>query len=770
MQTRARRRLRSAAAVAIAGLACVRTLAMHAPLAWFDMDPLLATTAFPGITPAVSLAMDAAMLLCSALVLSTLLGAPLRRWALAAVVLAVLPAGAVLLHGAADADDLWRGTQWLATVVGAVALAAACACDTRSRTLRAALLGILLGALAPMLVRAGVQLGVEHPATVAHYHAERAQFLAARGWAPDSPQALLYERRLEQREASAWFGLANLLSSCCAAGAIALAALAIGARRRIESGTLLVLWIAAAGCAAVVAINGSKGATAALVLGAAVAALAARRTLGARGLARLAVALVLLAALAVVARGMVGEASGERSLLFRWHYLQGAMRALAQSPLAGVGPDSFSEAYLRLRPGRAPEEIQSAHSAWADWLAALGAAAAAWIALLLAAAWGAGRAAGAACARAAAPLDPGDADDPAGVRAAWIAAGVVLLAALAGIAVEHESLDAVGLATRLGGAALGAMLALAATTALLAAPGAAAAGLLGAVVALLSQAQIEMTLWQPGSAGWIAALVAVAAAPAGAWVRARVGADTADDAAPADGPSRGARALLGLGAGFVAALAGVTLVRGALPARAAEAAIADAAAPLAHAGQLDPVARGPVDAARADAANALLAGLDARTPADDRWSRRTEVLGVGLDQLADAIAQQPRSVAPADRALRRAQALALASLAVDLEPSHRVLGAAAFVAESVLAQPDAEAAQRAAALALLERAAQGTVERNPRSVRGWSRIAEAARLRGDADAARAAARRALEADASYELDPLRRLPAGERATLESLAK
>ena len=58
---------------------------------------------------------------------------------------------------------------------------------------------------------------------------------------------------------------------------------------------------------------------------------------------------------------------------------------------------------------------------------------------------------------------------------------------------------------------------------------------------------------------------------------------------------------------------------------------------------------------------------------------------------------------------------------------------------------------------------------NPRSVNGWSRLADLAAAQGDASAARTAAARALAADDSYELDPMRRIPAAERARLERLA-
>ena len=76
---------------------------------------------------------------------------------------------------------------------------------------------------------------------------------------------------------------------------------------------------------------------------------------------------------------------------------------------------------------------------------------------------------------------------------------------------------------------------------------------------------------------------------------------------------------------------------------------------------------------------------------------------------------------------------------------------------------------KAAIDSLLQRAAQRQVSINPRSVRGWTRLANVAESQGDAAASRSAALRAMAADDSFALDPLRQLPAPERATLERQA-
>ncbi|MCH8508285.1 MAG: O-antigen ligase family protein [Phycisphaerales bacterium] len=86
--------------------------------------------------------------------------------------------------------------------------------------------------------------------------------------------------------------------------------------------------------------------------------------------------------LAVMARGVVGERLGERSLLFRAQYMQGTAAVWAEHPVAGVGPGRFQDAYTRLKPERAPEEVTSPHSLAFDWVGVLGLGGVAWVGLV----------------------------------------------------------------------------------------------------------------------------------------------------------------------------------------------------------------------------------------------------------------------------------------------------------------------------------------------------------------------------------------------------
>src|SRR5690606_11618084 len=96
-----------------------------------------------------------------------------------------------------------------------------------------------------------------------------------------------------------------------------------------------------------------------------------------------AIAAVGSALVAVAARGVAGEKIGELSLLFRWFYLQGSARIIAEHPWLGVGPAGFRDAYLLAKPALSPEEVTSPHSVVFDWMSTLGVlAGGAWAVLL----------------------------------------------------------------------------------------------------------------------------------------------------------------------------------------------------------------------------------------------------------------------------------------------------------------------------------------------------------------------------------------------------
>lgn len=763
----------AAACVAIAGILSWRALVGQPPSLWFDVDPVSDPFPFAGIAPSTGLAVDALTLILACLsMLAVRRG--IDRVGAALAVLAAIGAIPIVIHSFNSPDHLWRGLQWMSAMGSAAAIVVSLRAMSheRSRATRAVLAGVLLAAIVPMAWHGVLQVWMEHPAMVEEFRAHRSEILAARGWAEGSSQALTYERRLMQPEATAWFGLSNVASSALAAGALTFAGAAFALRRVRPAGALL-LGLVSAVATALVVVNGSKGALLSLLVGTMFAAWCMWRAPSARTCARIATALVALVLVAVMVRGWVGERSSERSLLFRSHYVDAAVQVFGDHPWLGVGPAGFGESYLAARPDRSPEEVQSAHAAWADWLVSMGICGAAWIVLF--GALVALAAQGSAHARTSAhvgvvsgsvvPSGAGGARDEAApansrvrdVSFAWsrgpiIAALVVLVVSILAMLPESASLDDGTLLMRVLAALFAASIAGATVRAVLLGGRAWSAAIAGAVLLLAMHGQIEMTLWWPGSVGRTVALIAVGAA----------------FAVPRSASDRWSSIVASIAA--IALLVPATLgVIGAQGSRAAEAVVARAAQPLAAFGLarlgIAPAPATSLASARMQAALTLL-----EHPANP-WLDRPAVVSVGLQQLASAVSAVP----PGDPHWA-AHAILLANHALDTQKSESVAASAALVAES-LYEASTKAAtsdrnnapDRAAIIALLQRAAEYQVKCNPRSVRGWTRLADVAEAQGDHDAQRSAALRALAADETFELDPLRRLPDSARNSLHRQA-
>lgn len=492
------RALGLASAGIIAFVASLRCLAQVVEKRVLDVDPMLDPEPLAAISAAGSLALDVALLVASAGAFFWVHRSGRRinwLWYL----LAVVPAPWILVHASADLGHFWRESTWLAGMLAAVAAAHL----GRDRELRWLMIATALAATGPMAARGLWQVWVEHAGTVAMFEENKAQILADRGWSPGSPSALIYERRLKQPEPVGWFGLANVYASVMVTMAVMLGGLTLASlRARLPSGwTGLVGLGAAAALAAVTSQilaggSASKGAAGAfvaglLVVGFLVVPFLRRRT---HWLPIIGLALVALSLGAVVLRGLLADHLGEKSLLFRWFYLQGAVDIVRAHPWTGVGAAGFQEAFMLVRPPRCPEEPASAHSMFVDWLAAFGAAGAAWVglvALMLV-----------TRLRAAAAPAVGD-SDVAPQRIGALCAVVVMLtvsAAVAGCAIEWRLLDGSALLIRIAGVAGGVGIAVGAIRVLSAIGGGTERIILAAgVVTLLCHSQIEMTFWLPGS-------------------------------------------------------------------------------------------------------------------------------------------------------------------------------------------------------------------------------------------------------------------------------
>jgi hypothetical protein len=435
------------------------------------------------------------------------------------------------------------------------------------------------------------------------------------------------------------------------------------------------------------------------------------RTVLARHGGAIALALVAATLLGVVFRGAVLPESwlGEKSLLFRWHYLVGAGRVVTDHPLAGVGPDGFQAAYTAVRLPRSPEEVASAHSMFADWLAMLGVSGAAWIGMVLILVWRGAR------LRA----ETGDTPAPASPRLPLLAAAVVaVLGLLPALPLEAADLEAlsteigrgVGILGFVGAAAgLGLVLSRARSPAVDWALGCAA-------VVLVVHGQIEMTFFDSGSAVWMMCVLGLAGGA----------------------PARPA----GSRTGVVAAIVVLAFAAGLLLTSARKMFIAQVsmfkAANLLY----------PPEATRHDQMRQRERAADLLGSAYDLSPSWVVPLDEAVRQLlvAATLAEGPRRLELIDNA----SALADRALAGHGGPTSIALaGEAAWYRAAETGDPDDW--QRAIDL---NRRLTGI---DPHGIGSWRRYGDVLWESGRRDEAAVAYQRALENDANFELDPLKQL-------------
>ncbi len=468
----------------------------------FDGDPAFDASPAQAIGPLGSLSVDMAMLVAAAAVL-WLSSTAMTRAASLAALLAIPTAAVLAWHGSSDFESLWRGTTWIAGAFASVAVVAGLTAGGDGpgvNRLIGSALAVMLGVGAALLLRGGWQYVVEHAETVAYFEEHGEAFLASRGWSPDSPQAAAYERRLLGREASGWFGLANVYGGVVATISVALAGLLL--QRGVQPSR--AARFAAIGTAVIgsmlVLLNGGKGAIGALALGA--AAIAGARWWPGRWdrnaswwrACIVAVPLVMLGA--VTARFALGPEAlgGERSLLMRGYYLDGAMRALAESPL-GVGAGGFQPALLRLAAETCPEDAASVHHGWGDWVVAAGTIGVCWVALACLLAWW-------STAPSRSPTVGEQPEDEAGGDAAERAFVWAIVAGAISLVATASAIDPVSLLVQVGSVAALAFAARAMAP-WLERSATAGSGWRGAATITLSVvASLDMLHWHTGSSMW----------------------------------------------------------------------------------------------------------------------------------------------------------------------------------------------------------------------------------------------------------------------------
>jgi hypothetical protein len=494
----------------VIGVVLLRICTSHDSFPGWSGDPLELPSPILGITPIISLLLDALLLVLSSALLWCSPATSVRR-----LLLLFIAAGFAAYHACfrrgGDIDDALQGFNWIAALTAGVALSAGCS-DSRRRALA---FGAIMSIIPLLVLKGAHQYFIEHAETLAAFKTDKDHYLASQGWSPGSSMALAYERRIGQAEALGWFGLANVYATTCAAGLVAvLGTLWSQLRSNAPRWSTIGLGLISLGAGFALVLAGAKGGYAAAGLGVAIFALPRLvPTKGTRAAAAfIAVACVAGPLAAIAARGAVGERLHELSLLFRWYYLEGASRIFADHWTIGLGPSGFRDAYVLAKPALSPEDVTSPHSVLFDYACAFGlgglALGACWFGLVLDAARG-------MFTPCNTPPTAATVDLRSTLRmlAAPLATGILASAYL-----EQPIASPASTLIRLGGITGGMVVGAAIFRAFMSPDTAGrrytAIALGAAALTLAAHAQIEMTCINPGAAGWIMCVLGIAASNA----------------------------------------------------------------------------------------------------------------------------------------------------------------------------------------------------------------------------------------------------------------
>jgi hypothetical protein len=716
--------------IGIVSIAVMRCVIVFAPQVHFDVDPVSDSTPLGGFGPAGSLVLDVILLLsCAVAIIGEWRRGAGIDWKLFA--LALIPVPVVMWHGSSDAGDLWRGSTWACAAI-ACAIAAHLA---RDRTMRIVIIALHAAAIAIILVRGFNQIFIEHPAMVEIFDERKEQFFRDRGWDVDSSAARIYERRLHQPQPLGWFATTNVVASFVTFGLVFGIGLTIAATRaKLQGGWAAAMALWALACAIALWFTGSQGAIGATCIGAAFAVALQIWRNRARDSSRIpaliACALILLTLLGVIMRGALLPESfaGDKSLLFRWHYMIASARIFIENALLGVGPDGFQAAYTMHRVPRNPEEVASAHSMFIDWLCTLGISGFSWIGLVAISLWRGGRA-----IMLSSTADAQSEIAPAqrfAFRAAIIVAAVAFIPAFG--YVEIKVLDPHSALIRLLAVFIFAAVACMMGYVLIRdANRNAEPWLFAAITALLIHSQIEMTFSQPGAGVWCLAIIGMLAAPT-----------------PRANANRQSILVAVITTTAIVTFAAWLMVTGALPAIAQQRAMADAES------LLDTVRQNPDDRAltiaRRQAAAAKL------IEAHGRWPINARPLEAAATQL-ELASVQPQGVALG--LLMHARDVIDRAVAEHRKPNSIAMAVGINV-RLAQATGDQEYWQGAVQLA------RELTRIDPHGLSAWKRLGDVFWMAGERAESAKAYRHALDADANFELDELKRLSNRARSEIQ----
>ncbi len=511
------------------------------PQVYWDVDPRSEQAASPltilGPHVAVWLNVFSVLLAAAVMALHHLAG---RRIAWFSTLLALGGIGVCLYHMPVHIDNLLKGSSW----IGAIGLGLAGRHLAEDAKLRPYIVAALCAMVIPLTVKSLMYLWLEHPQTVSMFLENESSILKSRGWSEGSAQHVLYKRRLMFPDVTGSFGLSNVFGSIMAALSLLGAVITINVMRRWRAWAWVPALVVVGGLVCVY-LTHSKGAAVALVAGVLLLGLAwaVHKTKYFKYAFSVLAVLMMVGVIALVwARGAVmgpppaSNPEGEKSLLFRYHYWQGAIRVAEDaSPWVqkvGVGPGRFKQAYTQYKNPINPEEVTSTHNVFIDQIVMLGLGGIAWTLLLLIWLWRSGQLAARLQPVVPKKKSPDTTDQTTQKREinkpdhapptspGSIADGTVLVALTLAVLVFGTQLliqwEALLSPEGIGGLILG-TIGFIVMMSVLSSPGwlterAMQLGLFAAAAVLLIHAQIEMTFFHEGAVAMAMFMVGIAAA------------------------------------------------------------------------------------------------------------------------------------------------------------------------------------------------------------------------------------------------------------------
>ncbi|MCC6682788.1 MAG: O-antigen ligase family protein [Phycisphaeraceae bacterium] len=403
-----------AAAAALLIVALLPYVVAFLPRIYFDVDPNSEAAAQSAIAFGPAFAgwycVIAVLLACLIMGWCVLLRRAVAWWAVALVSVGIV---AQMVHFRGP-DDLWYGSAWIAGACLALAAYHLCQLPGAGAGARRWIIAGFVAVLLPLTIDAVWFVTVEHAETIESYQRQQQQWIDARGGETVTNSQQLYERRLHAPDFIGNFSLSNVLGSLTMASVLLGTGLLLASPWRWGRPAALLVSV---GGAVTLYLTHSRGAQAAMFAGlivllaacwltgvphprAGVSDAAHGRTrpwhptmsIRVRRWLLMAMSMgVPVAAVAVVlAVGAMGPSpegapisSAKLTLLFRYHYWQGASRIAADHPLIGVGQAGFREQYLSAKNPLSPEDVRSAHNLFVDWISMLGLGGWAWTALIV---------------------------------------------------------------------------------------------------------------------------------------------------------------------------------------------------------------------------------------------------------------------------------------------------------------------------------------------------------------------------------------------------